>query len=335
MKKIFPALLTLLLLTLLFLTACQTPAPDDTPPTVEPESAPTASESTIEATSLLGEPLHRPDLPDAFVAEQQQHLDEARARLDADPGDADALVWAGRRTAYLGRYGEAIEIYGQGIERHPEDARFLRHRGHRYLSTRHLDEAIADFERATQLIAGTEAVVEPDGLPNALGIPTSTLHDNIWYHLGLAHYLQGNFEAALAAYEECQKFAGNPDMLVATTHWHYMTLRRLGREDAAKALLEPIHADLEIIENHSYHHLLMLYKEHSNDEHLPLPEEGEALDQATIGYGAGNWEVYNGRPEKAAAIFREEVLADGPWAAFGYLAAEADLARLMATSDRL
>ena len=38
------------------------------------------------------------------------------------------------------------------------------------------------------------------------------------------------------------------DMRVATAHWMYMTLRRLGDDAGAKALLEPFHAELELYE---------------------------------------------------------------------------------------
>ena len=53
--------------------------------------------------------------------------------------------------------------------------------------------AIADLRRASQLVAGKPDEVEPDGAPNKAGIPRSTLQSNIWYHLGLAQYLRGDF----------------------------------------------------------------------------------------------------------------------------------------------
>ncbi len=62
---------------------------------------------------------------------------------------------------------------------------------------REFDRAIQDFEKAATLIEGTEDKIEPDGLPNAQNIPVSTLHTNIWYHLGLAYYLQHDLENAL------------------------------------------------------------------------------------------------------------------------------------------
>ena len=52
----------------------------------------------------------------------------------------------------------------------------------------------------------------------------------------------------------------NPDMLVATTYWYYLALARQGRSAEAAALLAPISAGMDIIENASYHRLLRLFK---------------------------------------------------------------------------
>jgi tetratricopeptide (TPR) repeat protein len=281
-----------------------------------------------QAISLLGDTLYPPELLAEVRADREVRLAEARADYEADPSDVDALIWYGRRTAYLGDYRQAIEIYSNGIERHPDEPRLYRHRGHRYISVRRVDAAIADLERAAELIADREDRIEPDGLPNARNIPTSTLHSNIWYHLGLAYYLKGDFENALRAYRRCMAVSRNPDMLVATSYWLYITLRRLDRVSEAAAVLEPIDADLDIIENGSYHRLLLMYKGELGAE--TLVEEAEAggdLENATLGYGVGSWHLYNGRRKLAEAAFRN-ILKGPQWAAFGYIAAEADLQRL-------
>jgi tetratricopeptide (TPR) repeat protein len=280
-----------------------------------------------EATSLLGKPLHSaPPSAEALKA-LEANLAAARTAYDRAPDDADATIWLGRRTAYLGRYREAIEIFSRGVEKHPADARMYRHRGHRYITVRALDRAIADFSKAAELVAGRADEIEPDGQPNARNIPTSTLHSNIYYHLGLAHYLSGNFEKAADAYRQCLTVSKNPDMLSATTHWQYMTLRRLDRAAEANALLAPITPAMEIIENASYHKLLMMYKGASTAESLLGAAPG--LDAVTIGYGVANWHLYNGRREQAVVMLREIVDKNGAqWPAFGYIAAEADLARI-------
>ena len=287
-----------------------------------------ATQRAPEATSLLGRPL----VPAAVPAETRERLEAnlaaAREQHTKNPNDPDAIIWVGRRLGYLGRYREAIATFTEGIHKHPLDARMYRHRGHRYITVRELDKAVADLKKASELIAGKPDEIEPDGQPNARNIPTSTLNTNIFYHLGLAHYIRGEFEPALEAYRACIRFSKNADMLVATTHWLYMTLRRLDRPGEARQTLEPIASDMEIIENTSYHRLLMLYKGETSIDAVTASLADGGLDAVTIGYGIGNWHFYNGRRDQALETFRQIVeKQEGQWPAFGYIAAEAELAR--------
>ncbi len=276
-----------------------------------------------EATSLLGEALFSdPGSSDALA-----NFAEAEATYNTDPDDPDAIIWLGRRAAYLGRYQDAIEVFSEGIAEHPGDARMYRHRGHRFVTTRQFDRAIDDFDRAAELIQGTEDEIEPDGLPNARNLPVSTLHTNIFYHLGLAHYLNGDFENALTAYQQGRDASTNPDMLVAHSHWLYMTLRRLGRDDEAAAAVDSIASELDLIESGDYHRLILMYKGEMDANEL-WNTESESVGNAATAYGVAAWHLYNGRQEQAEAAFRKIVESDG-WGAFGYIAAEADLARLL------
>ena len=283
-----------------------------------------AQDKGPEATSLLGTPLHRgTPSPEALA-----NLQSAHAALQKAPNDADAIIWVGRRLGYLQRFREAIAIYTRGISAHQNDPRMYRHRGHRYISIREFDKAIADLGAAAKLVEGKPDEIEPDGQPNARKIPTSTLNSNIYYHLGLAYYLKGDFENALKAYRQCATFSKNPDMTVATSHWLYMTLRRLGRIEDAKKVLEPIDAGMDIIENASYHKLLLMYKAEREADGLLSSASADSLDGATIGYGVGNWHLYNGRSDRAIEIFRTIVNQSATqWPSFGYIAAEAELAR--------
>jgi tetratricopeptide (TPR) repeat protein len=259
-------------------------------------------------------------------AQRERELATARAAYDQAPNDPDALIWLGRRTAYLGHYDEAIQIFTAGIEKHPNDARMLRHRGHRWITLRQFDNAVADLNRAATLAAGKPDEVEPDGLPNARNLPLTTLQSNIYYHLGLAHYLKGDFEKALDAYRACMKVSNNPDGVVSTSHWLYMTLRRLGRREEAERVLEPISTDMEIIENGAYHKLLLMYRGEIAPEELATSDPA-TVDGATILYGVGNWYVVEGQPERGRPLF-ERVVAGPQWSSFGYVAAETELHRL-------
>jgi tetratricopeptide (TPR) repeat protein len=283
-----------------------------------------------EATSLLGEPLFAIQLPTDVRKKREEELRAAKLALDENPKGRDELVWYGRRLAYLGRYRDAIDVFSRGIAIHPNDARFYRHRGHRWITLRRFDRAVEDLERAAHLVEGRPDEVEPPGLPNERGIVIDTLNHGVFYHLALARYLRGEFETSLEAWRECEKWSKNPDSLCSVTHWLYMTLRRLGREDEARAVLEPIRADLDVVEYHAYHRLCLAYR-----GEIPfdaLWEELQAGDRAstdfaTIGYGVANWHLYNGRERLAADMLR--TVAKAPmWASFGRIAAEVDVARI-------
>jgi tetratricopeptide (TPR) repeat protein len=275
----------------------------------------------VQAISLLGEELRSAE-PGERVLE---NLAAARADYERDPDDADNIIWLGRRIAYTGDYRGAVEVFSEGIRKHPDDPRFYRHRGHRYISIRELDRAIADFEHAVTLIEGTEDEVEPDGAPNPAGIPVSTLHSNIWYHLGLAYYLKGDLDNALRIYEIATPQSPNDDMRVANTHWHYMTLRLLGRGDEARAVLGPIQEDMNVIESMPYHQLCLLYKGESESGTV-MASNITAAGGDSASYGIANWHFYNGRRDEAKAGF-EEMIDKSGWASFGRIAAESDLAR--------
>ncbi len=269
-----------------------------------------------------------PQLSETTRQDFETKLAEARKNVETE-ASADHLVWLGRRTAYLGRYKDAIQIFTQGIEKFPRDARFPRHRGHRFITLRCFDSAIADFNAAAKLVKGKADEIEPDGLPNARNTPTSTLQSNIWYHLGLAHYLKGNFKEALKAYREAEKVSTNPDMLVATKHWLFMTLRRLGHAKEANNEVAKIKSDLDVIENTDYYKLIRLYQGTTTADDLLRELSGNAntLSNASSGYGLGNWFLYNRQQAEAERIFRQ-IVAGNQWASFGYIAAEAELKRL-------
>jgi hypothetical protein len=283
----------------------------------------------VEAISLLGDTLRAFPLAAETRARYEQQLAEARAAFERAPGNVDSIVWYGRRLGYLGRLREAIAVYTRGVEQHPANPWLYRHRGHRYISVREFGRAIADLERAARLVEGTPDEVEPDGQPNARNMPIGTLHSNIFYHLALAHYLRGDFEAAIPIQRRELEQAKNDDRRVSIAHWLYMSLRRLNRDDDAARVLAPITPQMNVIENGTYHQLLLMYKGVVPPDSLLRPGPGGEMSVtgATAAYGIGNWHLYNGRRAEAERIFRR-IVTGGQWGAFGYIAAEAELARM-------
>ncbi len=269
----------------------------------------------IFAALLLAAPFPSPlaaQAPDALVL--------AKAAWERHPTNADSIIWYGRRVGYTGAFDQAVAIYTEGLRHHPDEPRLLRHRGHRYISLRDFPRAIADLDRARRLVAGKPDEVEPDGQPNARGIPTGTLHSNIRYHLALAYFVTGEFARALPVWAEDARVAPNVDQRVAATYWWVLTLAHLGRPDEARTALAPVRADWDVIENGSYHRLLLWMKGELAESAL-LPAGATPLERQTIGNGIGQWHLANGRRAEARRAF-DAVLATGPSASFGFIAAE-------------
>jgi tetratricopeptide (TPR) repeat protein len=255
-------------------------------------------------------------------------LAEAEARWRAAPEALDALVWYGRRLAYEGRLDEALGVFGAGLRIHPGDAELLRHRGHRYLSLRRFEEARRDLEQAAAALEGTPDRVEPDGAPNDFGVPRSTLHTNVWYHLGLAYHCLGRDEEAARAFAWCLALATNDDYRVAAAYWRALALLHLGRPDEARALAGLYAArPLELMESFDYAALLALFAGTSERAREELARAPTPLAAATLGYGVAMGERLIGNDFAARAHLMALVSA-GPSNAFGRIAAEVELVRL-------
>lgn len=268
-----------------------------------------------------------PLLSDSLKKVFENNLRSDERKYTNDSTNDESIIWYGRRLAYLGKYREAIDIYTKGIALHPDNARFYRHRAHRYITLRCFDNAIADLKKAIDLIKDQIDEIEADGIPNEKNIPTSTLHTNIYYHLGLAHYLKGDNRQALLAWEKCLDLSDNDDMKVATLNWLNITLRKMGRQKDAEAHLKDVTSKMEIIENHDYYDILLMYKT-GDDSKLAAKIQNQAtVSNATLGYALGSYYKLKGDRDKAKDLF-EKVIAGNQWSSFGYIAAEVELVKM-------
>lgn len=285
-------------------------------------------EKVLQGLSLFGDSLVS-SIDSVNQKRQLDQLKQAELAYLEDP-NLENLIWLGRREAYLGRYDLAIRTFSKAIDLFPESYEPYRHRGHRYISIRQFDRAIADFQKAVELMEGKPLEIEEDGMPNKLNIPLSTGQFNVWYHLGLGHYLKGDWEDALEAYKKCLEVSDNDDLIVATLDWYYMTLVKLGRDEEATELLSLVHNDMEIIENDAYFKRLLMYKgelESSELMRVSPDTNDQRLQYVTQGYGLGNYFLANGDTLTAKSIF-DNVISTGYWSAFGYIASEMELANL-------
>jgi tetratricopeptide (TPR) repeat protein len=269
-------------------------------------AAPYVSQQEPEVVSLLGKALYSTPAEGEELAKLQENLAKALRAVEADPNNVEAIIAYGRALAGLWRYREAIEVYSKGIQAHPGEAMLHRHRGHRYITIRDFDRAVADMAKAAGL---------------------NDKDFDIWYHLGLAHYLRGEFEKARAAYESCLRVAADDDSRIAVSSWLYAALRRLDRKEEAALVLKGISDGMKVEENTSYFNLLLFFKGLKTEDEVITGAANSELDAATVGYGLGCWHLYNGQKEKARADF-EKIVTGRYWPAFGFIAAEAELARM-------
>lgn len=271
---------------------------------------------TTETITPLGDTLISPKLKEGKSLNQFKSAQKNYLKNIDDP---ESLIWYGRRTAYLGYYQEAINLYTKGIQYNSNDPRFYRHRGHRYISTRQYDKAIKDFKKAIELINGNLDQIEPDGLPNKNNIPLTTLHGNIWYHLGLAYYLKNDMKNSLKAYSNRSVSHKYDDNIVSSAHWLYMINRRLGNIEKANSAIDNINNEMNIIENMSYYQSCLFYKGE-------IEESDIIIDDVAL-YTLGNWYIYEKNDSSNAKKYYKKLLENGNPYSFAYIAGESDWVR--------
>jgi tetratricopeptide (TPR) repeat protein len=267
-----------------------------------------------ELTTLLGRAVFaRPDSDGAIA--------KADSALAADPHSVELILAAARARDVALQFHAAIELYTKGLAVAPVDVRLLRFRGHRYISIRRFDRAVSDLQKAVAIA------------------PSSF---DVTYHLGLAHYLRGEFDEAARVYRSCldaktdlaplpegwrscTATSATPNDRVAVSDWLYRALRRAGRHDEAKGLLPAFTLDMKVSENEAYYTALRFYAGAVTEEAAMTPATKNENRLVTVGYGIATHHLANGDMDRACMLLK--LIADEPnWNAFGVIAAEADLA---------
>jgi tetratricopeptide (TPR) repeat protein len=97
-----------------------------------------ATQAGPELTTPLGRQVFARADTDGAIA-------KADAALARDPGNVDLLLAAARARDAALQFHSAIELYTRALAIAPDDVRLLRFRGHRYISIRRFDAAVADL----------------------------------------------------------------------------------------------------------------------------------------------------------------------------------------------
>lgn len=271
----------------------------------------------FEVTSLLGQKLYALPDDDAVIA--------ARKKLVANPKDPALYVALSQAEAGRRQYQEAVATCSKGLAIAPDNADLYIERGHREVGLREFARAQRDLEHATTL--------DPKKL-------------DTFYHLGLAHYFQGQFDAAAEAFQKALALAQNDDSVIDCSNWVYASLRRAGKDTEAVQALKRITPEMKNKEPHLFFYLQLLryYQgaKTATDIRPPKPKdpndvEGE-LSFDTVSYGLANMRLitaeraYEGHatPQqlKGAIDIFKEVVTGNAWNAWGFVGSEVELARM-------
>jgi tetratricopeptide (TPR) repeat protein len=231
----------------------------------------------------------------------------------------------GRHYIAGNRFQDAIDLYTRGLDAYPESFKLRRHRGHRYINVRELDNAIVDLNEAVELMGDTSSdVMEFDGN----GKPYGTYEHWIWYHVGLYHYLNENFDEAARAYEKCAATAMDNKGLVGASDWLYNAYQKGGNSSEAARVIDAIPADIDADRNHPYFHRVMVYKGIEDPaDLLDIDKPGDQWTgrDITLGYGIANWYKFNGDVESAEKIYKA-ILQTPFWNSWAYVVTDKEQA---------
>lgn len=225
----------------------------------------------------------------------------ATQALAADPRNIDKIIALGTAQAGARQMREAIETFSRGLAAYPDNALLLRWRGHRYLSVRDFDKAMADFNRAASI--------------------DSTIY-GIWYHRGIVRFVRGDFNGAADDFARALPLAPDPGELAGSTDWRWMALARAGRADEARAFLARRTDSLTT--NVAYATRLRLYRGEIAPDAIITPADTADVQLATLAFGLGNWYLTRGDSVAARRWFQRAVQSGG-WPGFGFIVAEAEL----------
>lgn len=228
----------------------------------------------------------------------------AERELAAEPRSVQRFIQLGVAQAGARQMQEAVRTFTRALAIAPNDPMLYRWRGHRHLSVRQLDRAMADLTR---------------------GYALDSTNYGILYHLGVLRFARGDFHAAADAFARAQPRAPDPGELAGSTDWLWMSLQRAGRGAEAAAMLARRPDSLPTTA--AYARRLRLYRGDITAESYFTPADTGDVEVATLSHGLGNWYLVRGDTARARAQF-ERAVRSGGWPAFGFIVSEAELARL-------
>jgi tetratricopeptide (TPR) repeat protein len=231
----------------------------------------------------------------------------AESALAADPRNPQKFIDLGVAESGVRRYREAVQTFTRGLAIAPDNALLFRWRGHRYLTLRDFDHALQDLTHG-----------------NARD---STIY-GIWYHLGVTHFVRGEYAGAATCFAKARTIAPDDNEYTGSNDWLWMSLMRAGKPEEARARLAEMRAAPNITSAAAYRQRIRLYRGEIGPDEVVGPADTAGIALATLSFGVGNWYMTRGDRANARRWFERAVAAADGWPAFGFIAAEQELRRM-------
>lgn len=196
------------------------------------------------------------------------------------------------------RYREAAEVYTKAVTLDPDRPDAIRQRAARYLASLQTEKAVADFERSLEL-----------GCDRA-----DTL-----YRLGIAYYLNGQFEQSMAAEAEAFPLF-DEEMGIAAMYWNTLASMKAGKE---AEVAKQYYVGMQVGHHTAYDAVMALFTNHvTMDEAIArLESVNEDLEFAMMGFGTAMIARQRGMEALYDDILYTVVKHDSFWIGYGYIAA--------------
>ena len=224
--------------------------------------------------------------------------------LAKDPNSVSKIIALGVAQSGARQFREAIETFSKGLAIAPNDPMLYRWRGHRYLSVREFDRALADLQK---------------------GYALDSTNYGVLYHLGIVRFARGEYNEAARLFAMALPLAPNAGEQGGSVDWRWMALMRAGRTADAKAHLDR-RPDTQP-NNNAYASRIKLYRGEITPDQLITPADTADVQASTLNYGLGNWYLVRGDTANARAAFERSIKAGG-WPGFGFILSEIELRRL-------
>ena len=180
----------------------------------------------------------------------------ARAALTAEPRDVQRIIALGVAQSGARQFREAIATFSRGLTIAPNNAMLYRWRGHRYISIRQFDNALADLRRGYQL---------------------DSTNYGILFHLGVLRFAKRDFAGAATMFAKAQPLAPDGGERAGSTDWLWMSLSRANRPAEAAAMLARRADTLPAPPGYAYVSRLRLYRGETAPEALVTASDTFAL----------------------------------------------------------